>query len=65
LVILQREYPKDLRLKAIQACIKRGSKQWMAKFREDPKSAYSEEMAAVERAVRDIDCEAKIMETVA
>jgi hypothetical protein len=64
LVILQKANPGDLRLKAIEACIVRGNKQWMAKFRDDPKAAYSEELAAVEKAIRDIDCEAKILETV-
>lgn len=64
LIVLFLEFPDDLRLKAIQACIKRGSKQWMEKFREDPKAAYNEELAAVEKAVRDIDCEARLLETV-
>jgi len=65
LVILQMEFPTELRLKAIKACIGKGSKKWDARFREDPRAAYKEEEEAVQRALRDLQCEAKIMETVA
>lgn len=64
IVFLKMEYPRDMRLKAIESCIAKGSKKWLARFRSEPIKAYQEEADAVARAIRDIDCEAKILAAV-
>lgn len=64
MALLKMEFPWDMRLKAIQSCVAKGSKKWEAKFRECPRAAYKEESDAELRAIRDIDCEAKLLEAV-
>jgi len=64
LCLLQMEFPRDLRLKAIRACIEKANKKFEARFRADPHAVYLEEGTAISRALRDLECERKILATV-
>jgi hypothetical protein len=50
-VLLMKEFPHDLRLKAIRTCMAQKDRKWERSFRLDPKAAYEAEAAAISRAV--------------
>lgn len=64
LLLLQFEYPEDSRLKMLKATIGAVDKKFAASFRANPETAYLEEEAAIQKAIRDRDCELKILSLV-